>query len=233
MPRIGGAPLLRLRLTWGLSIGTSAELIKEVVFPYPGVFDRHWQCRDGAWRNSWKCRSIGSMQAIRLSTQEYAAYGDVISADAATEPVTANLGFAERYNFLATLENRRTEKAQPNLCVFRCQPMLALNEQRFEVALLERHAFSTQVFIPMNGVDKYLVIVALGGDSPDLATLRAFVATGSQGITYRPGVWHHPLVAMYRPGDFVSLVWEDGSKRDCEVVKLGESVQIFAGVKSG
>ena len=40
--------------------------------------------------------------------------------------------------------------------------MLTEPATRFDFKLLERHARSTQMFIPMNGVARYLVIVALG-----------------------------------------------------------------------
>ena len=48
-----------------------------------------------------------------------------------------------------------------NVCVFRSTPRTL----PFEINKLERHEFSTQMFIPMNG-KRYLVIVAQGGELP-------------------------------------------------------------------
>lgn len=31
---------------------------------------------------------------------------------------------------------------------------------------------------------------------PDLSTLRAFLATNAQGISYHPNIWHHPIIAL-------------------------------------
>jgi ureidoglycolate lyase len=166
------------------------------------------------------------MRAAPLIQAAYAAFGDVVAARADVQPVSANLGFAERFDFLAPLENLRAAGARANLCVFRCRPMLPSGQTRFDVRLLERHPESTQAFIPMRGVGRYLVIVCLGGAAPDLSTLAAFVATGSQGITYKPGVWHHPLVGMDAPGDFACLVWEDGSAADCDVATLAAPIII-------
>ena len=84
----------------------------------------------------------------------------------------------------------------------------------FRLALLEKHPGSTQVFIPMNA-RRYLVAVALGDEAPDLATLRVFSATGKQGISYRPGVWHHPLFNLDEEADFTCLVFEDDTPGDC------------------
>jgi ureidoglycolate lyase len=166
------------------------------------------------------------MRSEPLQANAYRPYGDVVAARADTPSRRANLGFARRFDRLAALENRRPGRATPNVCVFRCQPMLAAAATRFAVTLLERHAHSTQMFVPMQGVAAYLVIVCLGGDRPDLATLRAFIATGAQGITYRPGVWHHPLVAMDQAGDFTCLVFEDESAGDCDVERLATSVAV-------
>lgn len=157
-----------------------------------------------------------------LTQETYQSYGSVIAARADVIPVSANRGTAERFNFLATLENKKSVKAKANLCVYRCQPQ----PLPFAVSLLERHPHSTQIFIPMGGPKRYLVIVCLGQDQPDVKTLKAFEASGRQGITYQPGIWHHPMVALEQATDFACLIWEDGSKQDCEVVKLDQPVLV-------
>lgn len=160
-----------------------------------------------------------------LTQTAYRPYGDVVSVRGDVTPKRANLGFADRYDFLARLESRRPG-ARPNLCVFHCRPQLVAPATSFAVKVLERHAHSTQVFVPMAGVERFLVIVCLGKDEPDPATLRAFLATGAQGMTYHPGVWHHPLVALDAPGEFACLVWEDGSAGDAEVLPLAQQTEI-------
>jgi ureidoglycolate lyase len=159
----------------------------------------------------------------------YARYGQVIesevsssvpSASAAGSSVMANQGSAKRINYIAKLENGR-ERATPNMCVFKCMP----RELPFDVKLLECHPHSSQVFIPMNAKERYLVVVANGGDKPDLTTLEAFVATSKQGINYNKGTWHHPMIALDSETDFTCLVWEDGSEGDCTIVTLDESEQ--------
>ncbi len=155
---------------------------------------------------------------VALTPEAYAPFGDVVSADrpdVAAKP--ANQGTAARRDRLAEVATLRPH-ATLNVCSFRCAPR---TEWPMEVALLEKHPLSTQVFIPMNA-RRYLVLVALGGDAPDLSTARAFVATATQGVSYRPGVWHHPMIALDAPIDFTCLVWEDGSEGDCAVVPLSQ-----------
>lgn len=165
------------------------------------------------------------IQAAPLSVDAYRAYGDVISARDDIAPRSANMGTAKRFNSVAECLNLRPGKAQPNLCVFHCSPQVSAPQTTFTIKLLEKHPLSTQAFIPMQA-DRFLVVVCLGEEKPDLSTLRAFLAVKSQGITYRPGVWHHPLIAMDRQTDFVCLIWEDGTADDCKVVKLQPSVTV-------
>lgn len=149
-----------------------------------------------------------------LTSEAYSPFGEVIAART-TPPRMGNQGRASIWDRLAPLENRRVN-ATPNLSLFRT---VAWPEPFVDVRVLERHPRSTQLFVPMTAA-RYLVIVAPGADAPDLSRLAAFVAGPDQGITYHPGTWHHPLLALDRDADFTCLVWEDGTAEDCEIVRV-------------
>ncbi len=78
---------------------------------------------------------------------------------------------------------------------------------------MERHEFSSQTFVPVD-VGRWLIVVAphakAGG--PDMAGAKAFIATGKQGVTYRPNTWHHGLTVLDKPGRFAVFMWRAGSK---------------------
>jgi ureidoglycolate lyase len=162
------------------------------------------------------------IKCVPIERSAYEAYGDLIAADDGEVFSYANMGTAKRFNQLSDVINLRPNQATLNLCVFRCQSA----HLPLEMKLLERHPYSTQVFLPMHQDAKFLVIVSLGQDLPDLASLRAFIVTGAQGISYKPGVWHYPMTALEQPIDFSCLIWEDGSKSDCDVVNLDEAIAI-------
>lgn len=156
--------------------------------------------------------------AEALTAAAYAPYGEVVSCDRDDAPAKpANMGTAARRNFLVDLVHDRPG-ARANLCAFRCAPH---TEWPKRLGLLEKHPRSTQVFVPMR-VSRYVAAVALGGDAPDLATLRAFVCVAGQGVSYRPGVWHHPMITLDDTADFACLVWEDGGPDDCVVHALDD-----------
>ncbi|KAJ3334067.1 hypothetical protein HDU76_011591 [Blyttiomyces sp. JEL0837] len=154
-------------------------------------------------------------RALPLSQEKFQQYGDVIEAQRG-EPTTANQGTAKRFNHLTRLINLRSpsppdnskyHSAEANVCVFRSVPTVA---SPFTVRLLERHKFSTQMFIPMTDhPGRYLLIVAEdAGGKPNMETLAAFVATSKQGMNYKPGTWHHPMIALDSTIDFACVVYE-------------------------
>lgn len=108
----------------------------------------------------------------------------------------------------------------------------------FQCKILERHPYTSQSFIPL-GLDpdpenktssRFLVIVShtltsIPGNPPDLENLKAFICSGSQGVTYAAGTWHAPMVALgERPIEFVVLVHENGvDGEDTQEVLIGEN----------
>lgn len=86
---------------------------------------------------------------------------------------------------------------------------------------MERHEFSSQTFVPLD-VERWLIVVAphASAGGPDVAGMKAFIATGRQGVTYRPNTWHHGLTVLDRPGRFAVFMWLDGGKGDEEFVPV-------------
>jgi ureidoglycolate lyase len=160
--------------------------------------------------------------SIPLTPDGYARFGRALSLDAALRGSarSANQGSAQRVDYAAELVNLRP-KAKLNVALFRC----GARAIPFEAKLLERHAYSSQLFVPMDA-GRYLVVVAEGGDAPDLSTLAVFLAEGAQAVSYAPGTWHHPMIALDRAIDFTCLVYEDGTAADCDEFVLPEALLV-------
>jgi len=62
-----------------------------------------------------------------------------------------------------------------------------------------------------------------GSGPPDLANIRAFIARGDQAVTYGPGTWHAPMVALgERPIEFVVVQYANGvAEEDCQETEMG------------
>lgn len=164
------------------------------------------------------------LQAQPLTREAFAPFGEVIGLELAGGS-SANQGTATRYNHVAELVSSRPE-ARPNLAVFHSVPKAL----PFEVRLLERHPCSTQLFVPL--VCRRFLVVVCPDDArgePDLGRPRAFLCGPGQGVNYRAGVWHHPIIALDGPADFLMLAWEDGSARDCEERPLTAPLLVSSG----
>lgn len=91
--------------------------------------------------------------------------------------------------------------------------------------MVERHPLGTQTFFPLSNAD-WFVVVAPPGDAPELRALRAFRATGSQGVNYHRGVWHHPLLVL-RPDHEFLVIDRGGRGENCDEMWFhGRAVQI-------
>lgn len=130
------------------------------------------------------------------------AYNDHNAAPRGTKVTPANGGTASKFHKLSLLSSSYPPEAgaTTGLSVYRCQPLGNIVNGKSELTVLERHAFTNQAFVPMGkGIGEgledpgktYLVVVAQNGsdDRPNLATLRAFVASAAQAIMYNAGIW--------------------------------------------
>ena len=158
-----------------------------------------------------------------LTAASFAPFGEVIEVPPAGGKA-ANEGTARRHDGIAVLDLVR-EGGRAQLSTFRVKPAVL----PLTATLLERHPLSTQAFVPI-GEQRFLVIVApAGGAAPDPRAARAFVTNGRQGVNYKRGTWHHPVLALDAETDFVVLGRADDG-RDCDIVPFpgGASLQIDA-----
>jgi ureidoglycolate lyase len=142
-----------------------------------------------------------------LRAEAFAPFGDVLEPP--PEP--------GRHFFDEGLANRRPGAA-PSLAVVHVPPLTTLP---LVATRMERHAFSSQSFLPLD-VARWLVMVApkAADGRPDTARARAFLAGPGQGVTYRLDTWHHPLTVLERPAGFAVLIWLEHSQTDEEFVTL-------------
>ncbi|TFY71962.1 hypothetical protein EVG20_g1049 [Dentipellis fragilis] len=152
-----------------------------------------------------------SIPALPLTPEAFAPFGQVIQSypdiHAVPSPRTskitpANFGTAIKYHKQALLESSYPEGSNATTGI--------------------------SAFIPLGAGEKqkYVVVVTKDGEdgSPDLKSMRAFLATEGQGIVYKTGVWHQPMTVLDGLMDLACVETQigNGDKADCEVIELPE-----------
>lgn len=164
-------------------------------------------------------RPLHSLPVESLTADAFRPFGDVVEASDAVRRFTINDGYAERFHELASVDTG-PPGGRAVISIFKARPRML----PMQLILLERHPLGSQAFMPLSA-RAYLVVVAHPvphGATPATSSLRCFLAQGNQGINYARGTWHHPLIALDAPCDFL-VVDRGGSsaERNCDEYPLG------------
>ena len=148
-----------------------------------------------------------------LTAEAFASWGEVLAVPAE----------AGRVYYDAMLANLRPG-AHPSLSIARIDTAATLPVTS---TVMERHPHSSQSFVPL-AVDRYVVVVApeAADGGPDMGRAIGFLAGPDAGITYRAGVWHHPMTVTGGPATFAIVMWNDGGAEDTVFATLAEPVTI-------
>ena len=153
------------------------------------------------------------IKAQELTQEVFEGFGQVLTG--------SGTGL-ERKDYAATIENKR-KSANPNMSFMRVAP----SNLPLRIDTLERHVYSNQAFIPMNGTFHLVVVCPQGATGqPDIEKMIAFVANGSQAVNYNAGTWHAPRTVISGSGEFIMFRWDDGSDLDTEHLSLDEIVDV-------
>lgn len=147
-----------------------------------------------------------------LSADAFAAFGDVIE-DISAGPAAMNDARFERFDALCALDT----EGDTAVGIVRCRTATALP---FRVDIVERHPLGSQAFVPLDG-QRFVVAVAAPGDPPD--RLSAFVSNGRQGVNYRRGTWHMPLIGL-ESGQRFLVIDRQTTAPNCDTHRLAEPV---------
>jgi ureidoglycolate lyase len=147
-----------------------------------------------------------------LTKVAFAPFGEVVECEGA-QHYPINQGFAERFHDLARLDtHHQGGETIVSLCTAEPRPA------PIAIELMERHPLASQLFFPLEARD-WLVVV--GSDGPRPASLKAFRASGRQGVNYARNVWHHPLLVLGRGSRFL-IVDRKGPGENLEEISLAD-----------
>lgn len=162
--------------------------------------------------------NAGDMQILAvepLTPAAFAPFGEVISFEAAREIFPINNGTTQRHHALAQIE---VGAGHGLISLARAEPRAL----PFAVTMLERHPLGSQAWVPLS-TQRYLIVVAESPQHPP----RCFLAANGEGVNYRAGTWHHPLIALDTVSDFL-IVDRSGPGHNCDEQDLPQTWWIVA-----
>lgn len=161
------------------------------------------------------------MKTLRLAPLSAAAFqdfGDVLEREIPCEERLINDGLTVRRHALSRLDCSRNG-GQTIASIFSAQ---AISDD-FVLRKMERHPLGSQSFINISG-NPYAIVVAPPGDF-DESRVVGFLAQAHQSVTYAVGTWHHFLLALHGPSDFV-VIDRDGPGDNCDEIELASPITL-------
>lgn len=156
-----------------------------------------------------------SLRVARVTRAAFAPFGWVVETGDSGR--AANNGTARRHDIHAhaAADVQPGSRLVTSIFEARRQPLGT------SITMLERHVNSVQLIMPLDGAGHIVIVSLAGADGmPDLSTLAAFAFTASQGMIYRRGLWHHPIMAVDADARFLVQSWQDGTAADCEILAM-------------
>jgi ureidoglycolate lyase len=153
-----------------------------------------------------------------LSRESFAAFGDVIDIEGAKHfPI--NAGTIERYHDLADIDVGVESGGRAIVSIMTCNQT---SELPYQIKVMERHPLGSQAFVPMKPIPM-AIAVALPGDNPDFSQIRGFISNGTQGVNFKPGVWHMPLISTCLNQQYL-IVDRGGAGDNCDEIEIKNQV---------
>ena len=152
---------------------------------------------------------------LPLTKERFAPYGEVIET-ADVHGGGMNDARFDRFDDLCDIEIAEGDVAV-SIARSRTASKLPLR-----IDMVERHPLGSQAFIPLSQC-RMIVVVAPAAESVEAGDLRAFETNGRQGINYRRGTWHMPLIA-FESGQRYLIIDRRGAGDNCDIHYLDTAV---------
>ena len=157
------------------------------------------------------------LQPAPLTRERFMIYGEVIEASLAHGSVMNDARF-DRFDDLCDIDIVDGEVAV-SIARSRTESVLP-----YRIDMVERHPLGSQAFVPLSPC-RMIIVVGPPAESVAPEDLRAFETNGRQGINYRRGTWHMPLIALESGQQFL-VIDRAGEGANCDQHILDEPVML-------
>ncbi|WP_165972420.1 ureidoglycolate lyase [Paenibacillus piri] len=157
-----------------------------------------------------------NVTAKPLSGKGFEKYGDVISTEGQFSVI--NQGTGLKWNDLVGFDMHEGGGIV-NLGILRTKSIAPVFSQ------MERHLFTSQIFIPLGGKRSLVAVAPANDEGPDPDEVEVFVMEGNQGISFFRKTWHHTLFPLDGETEYILMMRGGNIQRDVELVPIKNNIQ--------
>ncbi len=147
------------------------------------------------------------LKAKLLNIKNFTKYGDVFSTkNPKNKTIEINSGYAKKHCDLVNFDLSENNGIA-SLHIFEAKK----RQFPLNIAMLENHPLHSQAFIPRNNTPFIIVVCENNGQNINKNKIEAFITDGHQGINYKRGIWHHPLISLENNTEFIVIDRQENS----------------------
>lgn len=150
-----------------------------------------------------------------LTKKSFEPYGEVIGKEG--EHSIINQGTGKKWNNLVHFDMSH-QNGMVNLGVLRTMSIPLTFSQ------MERHLYTSQIFIPLGGKSSLVAVAPADDNGPDPDKVEIFRVEGDQGISFNRKVWHHTLFPLEGDTDYILMMRGGFSGKDVELVPFKDGI---------
>lgn len=151
-----------------------------------------------------------------LSKENFKNYGEVISTDG--EYIITNQGTGKKWNNLVRFDMYE-DGGEVNLGILRTRKM------EFRFTQMERHLYTSQIFIPLGGKRSLVAVAPASDKGPNPDEVEVFIVEGNQGVSFFRKTWHHTLFPIDEDTEYVVMMRGTSGPLDVEL-KSFDNIEI-------
>lgn len=158
-----------------------------------------------------------TIQAEKLTKENFEEYGEVIQAKGDFKII--NQGNGKKWNNLVHFDMFE-DKGNVNLGLLKTKYLELIFNQ------MERHLYTSQIFIPLGGGNSIVCVAPVSDKYPDPQKVKAFLMEGNQGVSFYRKVWHHSLFPLKDQQEYILMMRGGNFSPDVELVNFPDNIKI-------
>ena len=160
--------------------------------------------------------NIRKIKTELLTSENFKIYGEVIAPIGDFKII--NQGNSKKWNNLVEFDMFRNE-GKVNLGILRTKNI------ELSFSQMERHFFTSQIFIPLGGKRSLVAVAPSSEKKPDPNKVEVFLMEGNQGVSFYRKTWHHTLFPLEGKTEYVLIMRGGSFPPDVELVPFDNDIE--------